>query len=56
MLRSRLPASFTIRNRLLLYFVCLVVFTAVAIAGITVVIASRDAHERVVGQLSPWPR
>ncbi len=51
MLWSRLPASFTIRNRLLLYFVCLVVFTAVAIAGITVVIASRDAHERVVGQL-----
>ncbi|HEX5642361.1 MAG TPA: histidine kinase [Thermoleophilia bacterium] len=43
--------SFTIRNRLLLYFVCLVVFTAVAIAGITVVIASRDARERVVGQL-----
>lgn len=51
MLRSRLPASFTIRNRLLLYFVCLVVFTTVAIAGVTVVIASRDAHERVVGQL-----
>ena len=51
MLRSRLPASFTIRNRLLLYFVCLVVLTAVAIAGVTVVIASRDAHQRVVGQL-----
>jgi signal transduction histidine kinase len=51
LLRSRLPASFSIRNRLLLYFVCLVVFTAVAIAGITVVIASRDARQRVVGQL-----
>jgi signal transduction histidine kinase len=51
LLRSHLPASFSIRNRLLLYFVCLVVFTAVAIAGITVVIASRDARQRVVGQL-----
>jgi signal transduction histidine kinase len=51
LLRLRLPASFTIRNRLLLYFVCIVVFTAVAISSLTAVIAARDAHDRVVGQL-----
>ena len=49
--RLRLPASFTIRNRLLLYFVCIVVFTAVAISSLTAIIAARDAHDRVVGQL-----
>src|SRR5665647_3379456 len=38
-MRSRLPSSFTIRSRLLLYFVCLVVSTAAAISGITAVIA-----------------
>ena len=50
-MRSRLPSSFTIRSRLLLYFVCLVVLTAAAISGITAVIASREAHDRVVAQL-----
>lgn len=50
-MRLRLPATFTIRNRLLVYFVCLVVLTAVAISATVVVIASRDARERVVGQL-----
>jgi signal transduction histidine kinase len=49
--RFRSPARFSIRNRLLVYFVCLVVLTAVAIIASVVVIASRDAHQRVVGQL-----
>jgi signal transduction histidine kinase len=49
--RFRSPATFSIRNRLLVYFVCLVVLTAVAIIASVVVIASRDAHQRVVGQL-----
>jgi signal transduction histidine kinase len=43
---------FSIRNRLLVYFVCLVVLTAAAISASVVVIASRDAHERVVAQLN----
>jgi signal transduction histidine kinase len=46
-----MPASFTIRNRLLLYFVCLVVLTAVAISATTVMIERREAHDRVVAQL-----
>ena len=51
MARLSMPAGFTIRNRLLLYFVCLVVLTAVAIIAITVMIERREAHERVVAQL-----
>ena len=50
-MRLRPRVTFTIRNRLLLYFVCVVVLTAVAVSATSVVIASRDAHDRVVGQL-----
>jgi len=49
--RLRPRAMFTIRNRLLLYFVCVVTLTAVAVSATSVVIASRAAHDRVVGQL-----
>ena len=51
MARLSMPASFTIRNRLLLYFVCLVVLTAVAISATTVMIERRESHDRVVAQL-----
>jgi signal transduction histidine kinase len=44
--------ALTIRARLLLAFVCLVALTAAAIISLTVVIASRDARQRVVGQLN----
>jgi nitrate/nitrite-specific signal transduction histidine kinase len=47
----RPPSSLTIRTRLLLYCVCIVAITAVAISAVTAVLASRDAHQRVVGQL-----
>jgi signal transduction histidine kinase len=50
-MRLSLRSSFTIRSRLLLAFVFLVVLTAAAISGITAVIQTREAHERVVGQL-----
>jgi nitrate/nitrite-specific signal transduction histidine kinase len=50
-MRLRLPASLTIRSRLLLYFVFIVAFTAAAISSVTAVLQSRDAHDRVVGQL-----
>jgi signal transduction histidine kinase len=49
--RSGLLSTLSIRSRLLLSFVCIVLFTAVAISGITAVIESRDAHQRVVAQL-----
>jgi signal transduction histidine kinase len=49
--RLRFPATFTIRNRLLVYFVCLVVLTAVAISAATALIESRESHDRVVAQL-----
>jgi nitrate/nitrite-specific signal transduction histidine kinase len=50
-MRLRSPASLTIRTRLLLSFVCTVVFTAAAISGVTIIIESREARDRVVGQL-----
>ena len=50
-MRLRLPATLTIRSRLLLSFVCIVAFTAAAISGVTAVIQSREARDRVVGQL-----
>jgi signal transduction histidine kinase len=49
--RLRFPTTFTIRNRLLLYFVCLVVLTAVAISAATALIEARESHDRVVAQL-----
>ena len=51
MARLRLRTTFTIRKRLLLYFVCLVVLTAVAISAATALIEARESHERVVAQL-----
>ena len=51
MVRLRFPATFTIRNRLLVYFVCLVVLTAVAISAATALIVARESRERVVAQL-----
>ena len=50
-MRFRLPRSWTIRNRLLLYCVFIVAFTAIAISIVTALLVSRDAHDRVVGQL-----
>ena len=47
----RFPAAFTIRNRLLVYFVSLVVLTAVAISAATFMIESRESRARVVAQL-----
>ena len=47
----RPPRSLTIRTRLLVYCVCIVAFTALAISAVTDLLASRDAHDRVVGQL-----
>src|SRR5690606_14259773 len=49
--RLRLTRTLSIRTRLLLYFVCVVVLTAGAISGMTAVIESREAHQRVVAQL-----
>lgn len=51
MRRLRFPAAFTIRNRLLVYFVSLVVLTAVAISVATFMIEARESRERVVAQL-----
>ena len=51
MARLRFRTTFTIRKRLLLYFVCLVVLTAVAISAATALIEARESHERVVAQL-----
>ncbi len=50
-MRLRLPASLTIKSRLLLFCVLIVAFTAVAISGVTAILQSRDARDRVVGQL-----
>ena len=50
-MRFRPPGSWTIRNRLLLYCVFIVAFTAIAISIVTALLVSRDAHDRVVGQL-----
>ena len=47
----RFPAAFTIRNRLLLYFVSLVVLTTVAISAATFTIETRESRARVVAQL-----
>ena len=47
----RFPAAFTIRNRLLVYFVSLVVLTAVAISAATFAIETRESRARVVAQL-----
>ena len=47
----RFPAAFTIRNRLLVYFVSLVVLTAVAISAATFAIEARESRARVVAQL-----
>ena len=49
--RLRLTGTPSIRTRLLLYFVCVVVLTAGAISGMTAVIESREAHNRIVAQL-----
>src|SRR5664280_2414403 len=51
-MRFRLPGLWTIRNRLLLYCVFIVAFTAIAISIVTALLVSRDAHVRVVGQLT----
>ena len=45
------PTTLSIRSRLLLYIVCIVALTAVAISVVTFVLVSRDARDRVVGQL-----
>ena len=50
-MKLRLPTTLTIRTRLLLAFVCVVVATAGAIILIADVIQARDARARVVGQL-----
>jgi hypothetical protein len=50
-IRLRFPTTFKIRNRLLLYFVCLVVLTAVAISAATALIEARESPDRVVAQL-----
>ena len=50
-MRLRLPGTWSIRNRLLLYCVFIVAFTAIAISIVTALLVSRDAHDRVVGQL-----
>jgi signal transduction histidine kinase len=51
MRRFSLPTAFTIRNRLLVYFVSLVVLTAVAISATTFTIEARESRQRVVAQL-----
>ncbi len=50
-MRFRLPGSWSIRNRLLLYSAFIVAFTAIAISAVTALLVSRDAHDRVVRQL-----
>ena len=50
-MRLKLPGTWSIRNRLLLYCVFIVAFTAIAISVVTALLVSRDAHDRVVGQL-----
>ena len=52
MARLRFPTTFTIRNRLLVYFVCLVVLTAVAISAATALIVARESRARVVASSS----
>jgi nitrate/nitrite-specific signal transduction histidine kinase len=49
--RLSLPRVLTIRSKLLLYFVCIVAFTALAISGITAAVEVRGARDRVVAQL-----
>ena len=49
--RFSLPRARTIRSRLLLFLALSVVLTALAISVVTVVLGSRDARNRVVGQL-----
>ena len=51
-MRLRLPGTWSIRNRLLLYCVFIVAFTAIAISVVTALLVSRDARDRVVGQLN----
>jgi nitrate/nitrite-specific signal transduction histidine kinase len=46
-----LSRSFTIRNKLLLFCVCIVAFTALTITGATALVASRNARHRAVAQL-----
>ena len=46
-----IPHVRTIRSRLFLYFVCLIGVTAGAISGVTVLLESRDARDRVFAQL-----
>jgi len=50
--RRSLGRAGTIGGRLVLYLALTVVLTAVAISVVTSVLGSRDAHERVVGQLT----
>jgi nitrate/nitrite-specific signal transduction histidine kinase len=41
----------TIRSRLLIAFVLMVLLAAIAISSVTVILGSRDARQRVIGQL-----
>ena len=50
-MRLRFLRSLTIRNKLLLFCVCIVVFTALSISGATALVASRNARHRAVAQL-----
>ena len=49
--RSSVARAGTISGRLILYLALAVVLTAVAVSVVTFVLGSRDARDRVVGQL-----
>lgn len=51
MKRFSLPRARSIRTRLLLFLALSVVLTALAISVVTAVLGSRDARDRVIGQL-----
>lgn len=51
MKRFALPRARTIRSRLLLFLALSVVLTALAITIVTALLGSRDARDRVIGQL-----
>src|SRR5664280_232830 len=50
-MRFTVPHVRTIKSRSLLYFVLIVVVTAAVISTVTMVLGTRDARGRVVGQL-----
>jgi nitrate/nitrite-specific signal transduction histidine kinase len=50
-MRLILPRTTSIKRRSLVYFVLIVMLTAVVISGVNMVLGTRDARNRVVGQL-----